>query len=44
MATKNVDEVIVRVPQGVKTIKIELGTDSQAESNKGKSSKKKICD
>ena len=43
MAVKNVDEVIVKVPQGVKTVKIEFGSDAQTE-NKGKTSKKKICD
>lgn len=41
---KNVDEVIVKVPKGVKTVKIEFGTDSQTETIKGKSSRKKICD
>lgn len=44
MATKNVDEVIVKVPKGVKTVKIEFGADSQMENNKGKSPRKKICD
>lgn len=44
MAVKNVDEVIVKVPQGVKTVKIEFGSDAQTENVKGKTFKKKICD
>ena len=44
MATKKVDEVIVKVPQGVKTVKIEFDSKQTAESTIGKASRKKICD
>lgn len=44
MASQKVDEVIVKVPQGVKTVKIEFDSKQTAESANGKSSRKKICD
>lgn len=44
MATKKVDEVIVKVPQGVKTVKIEFDSKQTAESANGKATRKKICD
>jgi len=39
-----VHEVIVKVPQGVKTVKIEFDSKQTAESTSGKASRKKICD
>ena len=44
MAKQNVEEVIVKVPQGTKTVKIEFGNTSSNEGVGGKGSKKKICD
>ena len=43
MATKKVDEVVVKIPQGVKTVKIEFGGDTKVEGV-SKPTRKKICD
>lgn len=44
MASQKVDEVIVKVPQGVKTVKIEFDGKQTAESASNRGSRKKICD
>lgn len=44
MAKQKVDEVIVKVPQGTKTVKIEFGNSPSNENVGGKGSRKKICD
>ena len=44
MAKQNVDEVIVKVPQGTKTVKIEFGSPANNENVSGKGGRKKICD
>ncbi len=43
MAQK-MDEVIVKIPQGVKTVKIEFDGKQTAESASNKNTRKKICD
>lgn len=42
--SKKVDEVVVKVPQGVKTIKIEIAGNASNEGVTTKSTRKKICD
>ena len=44
MAKQNVDEVIVKVPQGTKTVKIEFDSPANNENVSGKGGRKKICD
>jgi hypothetical protein len=44
MAKQNVDEVVVKVPQGTKTVKIEFGGSASNENVGSKGTKKKICD
>lgn len=44
MSKQNVDEVIVKVPQGTKTVKIEFGNPTNNENVSGKGGRKKICD
>lgn len=43
MAQK-MDEVIVKIPQGVKTVKIEFDGKQTAECAFNKNTRKKICD
>jgi hypothetical protein len=44
MSKQKVDEVIVKVPQGVKTVKIEFGNSLSNENVVGSGARKKICD
>lgn len=44
MAKQSVDEVVVKVPQGTKTVKIEFGNPASNENVSGKGGRKKICD
>ena len=43
MPTQKVDEVVVKVPQGVKTVKIEIDGNTKVEGV-SKPQRKKICD
>jgi len=44
MASQKVDEVVIKVPQGTKTVKIEFGNTPSNENVSGKGGCKKICD
>lgn len=44
MAANKLDEVVIKVPQGVKTVKIEFDGKPSNESNRNGGSRKKICD
>lgn len=44
MAAKKVDEVVVKVPQGVRTVRIEIDGTKADENVSIRTSRKKICD
>lgn len=41
---KNVDEVVVKVPAGTKTVTIKIEPPLQVKEEKAKAQKRKICD
>lgn len=41
---KNVDEVVVKVPEGTKTVTIKIEPATQAQEGKAKQARRKICD
>ena len=41
---KNVDEVVVHVPQGTKTVTIKIGPAAPVKEEKSKTQRRKICD
>lgn len=44
MSAKKVDEVVVKVPLGVRTVRIEIDGTKTDENVSARTSRKKICD